>query len=527
MAIMKATELQCNSYDGVNRIKNIKKYAREVELDKKYHNNRPVRNGIIKCPFYNLTVNGKNIEVYSTRTANGIHSFSYINVCERNDSFSLNVEISALSGSSVLKNSLPKTVVLPIKENIIPVVQKGKVNAVINKIGSFTFVFNDEHHEPLTLFVKYSENVEELFGNYEVEYVCPGDYVSATDRCKTQFTESKRVYYFKKGRYKIDNITLPSDSVLYLENGAYLEVLPSIYNDKNYALFVHDATNVKIAGRGIIDFSSCCGGETYSKTLKQNKNGLMIRDSENVTFSGITVINCCSWTLNFVDSANVKVEDVLIFGYRVFSDGVMLSDCVNGIVEGCFVRTGDDAFEVKSVGVKRFTDNVLFRNNAAWTDKAQAYGSIYECNHGTKNVRFEDCSVGFALATWSDHVSCCVIQMGDLPNRTVEDICFKNIEIFKTNNASALNLHIGGSGSFAFGYGNIDNIYFENIDIKNNSGAVLRLRTCDDKNCKIGKVFLNNIVSNGTKLTRENLLKNNFYIDKVVGGYDLDNLDIK
>lgn len=524
--MLSQTRFFCNEYFGVKSIKNVEKYANEVELDEVYHNNRPIKNGIIICPFYSVKINGKTVPVYSTRSAHGIHSFVYVNVEDKKEDFSLDIEIIALDKSSVLKDKTPKTVVLPLSNGVNAKVEKGKVFATINKTGSYSFAFNDEHYEPITFFVKYAEDKKEIFGDYEIKYISPDDYQSLEKREMLDFERENTVYYFTKGRYKIDTISLPSNSVLYLENGAYLEVMPSLYAGKNFALFTHDASNVKVAGRGIIDFSACCGGETSSKVLIQNKNGLMFRDSNNIDFSGVTIINCSSWTLNFVDCENVHVKDVMIYGYRVFSDGIMLSDCVNGLVEDCFVRTGDDAFETKSIGVNKHTDNILFRNNACWTDKAQGYGSIFECNHGTKNVRFENCSIGFALATWSDHVSCLVIQLGNLPNRLVHDIHFKNIEIYKSINASMLNLHIGGTGPTYFGYGLIDDIHFENVSIKINNGAVLRVRTCDEKNCKIGEIYLDNIVSNGKRLTNENLHDNGVFIDKVVGGYDLTKLHI-
>ena len=515
-----------NEYSNVKNIKNVQKYADEVELNEYYHNNHPVKNGVINSPYYFVKVNGKEVKTYATRSAHGIHSFVYISV-ENDINFNLKVEVFSKEHSTFLKNSIPEVDVLPLSNNIKAQVEQGRVCFSVSKLGSYSLAFNQQHLEPITVFITKKDKLNELFVDYQIQYINPDDYSTVEKRSLTEFTKENTVYYFKKGKYVIDRISLPSNSILYLENGAYLEIVPSKYFGKNEAIFVHHAYNVKFAGRGIIDFSACCGGETASKKLFQNKSGIMIRDSMDIEFTGITIVNCSSWTLNFVDCERVHVKNVMIYGYRVFSDGIMLSDCVNGLVEDCFVRTGDDAFEVKSIGVVNFTDNVLFRNNAAWTDKAQAYGSIYECNHGTKNVRFENCSVGFALATWSDHVSCCVIQLGNLPNRVVEDIHFKNIEIYKTINASALNLHIGGTGSSYFGYGIIDNIYFENITIKHNAGAVLRLRTSDDKNCKIGRVYLKNIINEGEKFTQQSLNDPKLFINRVVGGYDTSKIEVK
>lgn len=130
-------------------------------------------------------------------------------------------------------------------------------------------------------------------------------------------------------------------------------------------------------------------------------------------------------------------------GIRGRSDAVRLQKCD---CRGLFHPHGDDAFETKSTTANGLTDNVLFRNNAAWTDKAVAYGCIYESNHDTRNVRFENCSVGFALGTWSNHLGCCVIQMGNRKGAVMENITFDNIEVYMSHNDGLLNVYIGGSG---------------------------------------------------------------------------------
>ena len=123
----------CNEYFGVKAIKDPEKYAAEVELDEVYHNNRPIKNGIIICPYYSVKINDKIVPVYGTRSAHGIHSFVYINLEDKNEDFSLDIEITALDKSSVLKDKTPKTVVLPLSNGVNAKVEKGKVFATINK----------------------------------------------------------------------------------------------------------------------------------------------------------------------------------------------------------------------------------------------------------------------------------------------------------------------------------------------------------------------------------------------------------
>ena len=504
-------------YEGIRSLADseVNAYAGEAAT------NLPVENGVVYSPYYSLTINGEDVPVYATRTANGIHSFAYVDVevTDESKAFALNAEVTTLSASGVLSERNPVVVVLPESSGVAAEIGENKITSVIRDFGSFSFAFNRNPDEALTLFVTEKEDTDALFGDYAVREIEPGDYSTSERASETRFSDGETVYYFKAGRYKTDTISLPSDSILYLEQGAYIEVMPHEGGGSTNALYAGAGSNVKVAGRGLLDFSACCGGEVPEGYVS-NKGGLIFSEVDDVSFTGITVINSQTWTLCMNDCEGVNVRDCLFFAYRVFADGVMLSDCKNAIVEDCFIRTGDDAFETKSTTANGLTDNVLFRNNAAWTDKAVAYGCIYESNHDTRNVRFENCSVGFAMGTWSNHLGCCVIQMGNRIGAVMEDITFENIEVYMNHNDGLCNVYIGGSGGRGEGYGTVRNIYFKNITAYRNYGAFLNVRTYDSVNCFIYDLYLDNIVSNGILLTPENYTEAGYVTDNVVGGYD-------
>ena len=504
-------------YEGIESLSDISAYAGEVST------NLPTRNGVVYSPYYTMTINGEEVPVYAARSANGIHSFAYIDVevSDKAKDFALNAEVTLLSDSTVLSVKKPSVVVLPESSGVSARLEDKKVTFVIKEFGSYSFAFNKKPEEALTVFVTEKEDTQALFGNYEIEYLQPGDYSSADTKSATAFTQREKVYYFKAGRYKTDKISLPSDCVLYLERGAYIEVMPPEGGGSSSAMTAGAGENVKVAGRGLLDFSACCGGEV-PEGYYNNKGGLIFTQVDNVSFSGITVINSQTWTLCFNDCEGISVKNCLFFAYRVYADGIMLSDCKNAVVEDSFIRTGDDAFETKSTTAQGLTDNVLFRNNAAWTDKAVAYGCIYESNHDTRNVRFENCSVGFALGTWSNHLGCCVIQMGNRKGAVMENISFENIEVYMSHNDGLLNVYIGGSGGRGEGYGIVKNIYFKNITAARNYGAFLNVRTYDSENCFIYDLYLDNILSNGVLLTEDNYLENGYISDKVTGGYNME-----
>ena len=509
-------DIFATEYDNINSTDNPNAYISGAST------NLAVKDGIIVSPYYTMKINGIDVPVYATRTTNTIHSFAYIDVDVKDKAldFSLDIELTINKDTtSVFSKKNPSVVVLPEKRGVVAEFNENVVTTTINAFGSYSFAFNKKQDEALTLMVTEKQNTEELFGIKDIVYIEPGDY-STDRREETLFEEEDKVYYFKKGRHLIDRIFVPSNTILYLEQGAYLEVVPTTVD---YVIRNTGEDNIKVMGRGLIDYSGCCGSEVPAG-YSNNKKSLSFSNINDMTFSGITVINSQTWTLCLNNCKDVYVSEVLFFGYRVFSDGIMLSDCKDALVEKNFVRTGDDAFETKSTTSKGLTENVWFKNNDAWTDKGVAYGCIYESNHDTTDVHFEDCTVGFAMGTWSNHLGCCVIQMGNRKGAKMHDITFNNFEIYMNHNAAILNIFIGGSGGRGEGYGHVDKIYFSNIVAKRNYGAVLNLRTYDSINCSIERVYVDNVISNDVLFTKDNYKE--YVNDNVAGGYNFKYLQI-
>lgn len=495
------------TYDGISTLETLNEIRGYTSAAT---NNNATDRGIVVSPYYTLSVNGESIPVYGTRTTNGIHSFAYADVAsvKADQTFSLQVKLTVLAGASVLDKPNPQVVILPESTSVTAKIKGREVSANIADTGSFSFAFNKSYTEPFTLFVaRYTElSVPEGYRTVDIE---PGEHNTES----TNLSQSKTVYTFKSGRHKTDSIILPSDSVLYLERGAYIEVMPMTAN--GYAIR-STGSNVTVTGRGLIDLSACSGGDVSGK-----KSGLSFSGGKNILVEGVTIINSQTWTLTFNNCENVTVRNNMLYGYRVYSDGIMLSDSRNGLVEDCFVRTGDDAVEVKSAALDGYTDNILFQRCAVWTDKASAYGAIYETNRDIKNVTFKNCSVGFALQS-SINAGTMVIQQGRTPNTKIHDIYFEDIEIFTTYNP-VMNITIRAYGGNSI-YGNIYDIYFKNITVKNNVGAtVLNVRSDKPSTEHIGAIYLDNVITNDNLFTAEAVTTSAV---KSHGGWDLSNVKV-
>lgn len=506
------------TFENVEECDNISAFIASVS------NNKPDDVGVVISPLYSLKVNNVDIPVYAARSGHGVHSFAYVDVIDKDEGeFSLDVKITPLEENSVYEEDI-KVDVLPLRHNIEASIVNDEIKASINKFGSFSFIFDEDYYEPITLLVAKKENVKELFEDENIKYILPGDYSTRQDYL--HFNESNRVYYFKAGYYRVDSIEIPDNSTLYFEDGAYVTVLPNL-SLKNPGLSNNGTNNIKVLGRGILDYSECCGGE---EAQPMDKGGNIFKNVNNITIKGLTVINSQTWTLCLYNCDNVTINDVTLFSYRVFSDGVMLSGCRNALVERNFARTGDDGFEVKAAGATRVSENVIFQYNDCWTDKADAYGCVYETDQNIENVIFRHCSVGFAIASWSNHLGCICFQLGNNANdpKTIKNIKVDDIEIFKNENPAIINLYFGGYQGHYKGYGHIKDIYVSNVTCLHNENPsntfVSFTNHLPEQGADVAKIGtfeninVSNIVSNEVKLDESNYSNGSYVVTSFYNG---------
>ena len=471
-------------FSDVKAVADMNAYASEV-VKNGISNDDPLENGTVICPYYTLKVNDINVPVYSTRVTHGIHSFAWIDV-ESSDIL-LNVTLN-------LNNAHNRVDVLPLSSNIKASIANNVVKTKITSLGSFSFSFdNDPNSEALTIFVSNKQELE-VPKDYVTQSIEPGEY-TAQD---LNFTQGQTVYHFKSGRYKITSINIPSNSIIYFERGCYIEIYQNTINDYVSAFISRETNNIKIIGRCLDDFSACVGGD------KKTKGAFNFFQVNNFEFSGIVSINSNNWTLCFTYSKNVNINNCMFFGYRTYSDGIMLSDCQDSGASNCFLRTGDDATEIKSTGPSNkddcFTDNVTYQNIAVWTDKANAFGAIYEANNKAQNITFKNCSVGYAQPTWTERLGCVVVQMGDNKAAVWENIHFENIEVFK-NECALINIHLNDRDGTEGGQAK--NLFFKNITSKTCYGLPVRISI--SQNCRLGQVYLDNIVFGKHTITQEDI----------------------
>ena len=165
-------EISFAEYEGVEEVTNLETYQSGVNT------NRAVEEGVILSPYYTLKVNEIDVPVYATRATYDIHSFVYIDVIDTEDEgFNLNLEITGTDESTVFRPKKAKVTVLPESTGVEAELNRDDKTVVadIDEYGSYSFAFNEDHIEPLTIMVKEQIDTDELFDDYNVVKVPVGD----------------------------------------------------------------------------------------------------------------------------------------------------------------------------------------------------------------------------------------------------------------------------------------------------------------------------------------------------------------
>ncbi len=387
-------------------------------------------NGIIKSPYFIVHVEGKRIPVYATtvfvgNTQSGaLHSFCEIYV-DTKKPISLDFQLNTQGFI------IDSVTVFPKRANKQPMLLNTVLNDKITESGTYTFVFNgDDQEHGFTLFVRELVDEEKEIADLKSEYgegsvrvvekgFYPMDYLSVVG-------ETNVIYYLKRGSYFLANhkhdIANDTDNSNISEEGASSS--NGIGLNRYPFMNFHGCNNVKILGNGIFDLSHLDRGE---------RRGIVLTFSNNIEISGIKFVNPPEWCFITYRCNNVKINNVDIFGYRQNSDAFAICNSQNVTVDNCFARSGDDLFDVKTLGgdENAISDNVTFTNCTAWNGKARCFGICGEVNKPLSNVTFKDSTVVFHDATWDEDRIPALAIIVESDGGSIDNVTFENIDIHR------------------------------------------------------------------------------------------------
>ena len=413
-----------------------------------------MENSIIKSPFHTLTVNGEEVPVYTARTLRGAHSFAWIDGEKTRKDWYIDVELTT-------KEAYGKCVALPESTGVDVSVEENTYTCKLTEFDTYTFTFAKEanakvtKHDlaPLTLMVTEEKpfNLPDEYEEVVIEAGVHGD-------SELKFTEEYKAYVVKEGYHEIASISLPSNSLLYIEQGAYLDVRSG---NTDAVLGSQGTYNVQIISRGLID----CG----KMISESGKHPFWMARVEDFYAEGLTIINSNTWTVALYDCTRAELERNLLLGFRMFSDGIMMSDCVDSAGRYNFVRTGDDGIEFKATGWGSGTNigsNCIYEDNDCWSDRVSAYGLIWENARDISGVTFKNNSVGFAEGC--DVYRCPLeIRLGVNSKTKWEDIVYENIEVYyaETQMVVCVRVHVTDDGAARGMGGIVNNLTYKNITV--------------------------------------------------------------
>ena len=456
---------------------------------------------IAVSPDYTLSVNGVNVPVYctpvyvATGNCGALHSFAMIDV---SSSASLNLSVTIKANGFTFS----KAVVQPATLGVTPSVSGQTITSTIRDYGNYTYLIcdssgNASQQHALTLAVRTYVDEEAEIAAYKAKY------------------GAENVIVYDAGTHMVDYVHIKnSNSVVYLRRGSLLVLKHSMDIDsdsddqkksetgaassngwglKRYpAMTVNNKNNIRIIGRGTID-----GGQLDW----HERRGIMASNCDGFTIDGINIVNFPEWGVITYVCKNVSIKNVLLFGFKTNSDAFALCNTQNATVTGCFARTGDDMFEVKTLGSgnmgKDVSQNITYADCVAWGSKARAFGITGEVEQNISDVTFKDCAVIFRDATWDNSRLGSLVIIVEVGNGNVSNVTFENIQIY--NDAGrAINISIQKKGEAD---NRIDNIVFRNVNY--NAASKSRLCTTRSGNNSISVNF-QNVVANSNAITSGN-----------------------
>jgi len=282
------------------------------------------------------------------------------------------------------------------------------------------------------------------------------------------------VIYFGKGIHEFegDKYLVPSNKTVYIAGDAVLRG----------QLLIHDAENVKVIGRGMVEHTV--------------KMGVHISNANNVLVEGIFTTQLATG-----GSENVTVRNVKSISYYGWGDGMNVFASNNVLYDGVFCRNSDDCTTVYATR-KGFTGgakNITMQNSTLWADVAHP---IFIGIHGNaedpdviENLTYKNIDILDHKEAQIDYQGCLAINGGD--NNLIRNVRFEDIRIEDFRQGQLVNLRIFYNKKYCAAPGaGIENVYFKDISYTGNK-ADLSIIAGYNEDRKISNIVFENLKING------------------------------
>ena len=290
----------------------------------------------------------------------------------------------------------------PKSRGIAGVVDHGEIRFTLTHSGYVMVRINDTER-----FFVFAEDPEELpvasvnIMDLGVDNTGKADVTEQIQQAIEQTAQQGKTLFFPPGTYLCRQLRLVSDTHLHLSRGAVIQA--QVCSPDNYMsndevktrkfIYIKDAQNVKITGRGIINGNGQALRATYGDLARMRL--IMAVNSSNIQLDGIMLQDPGSWNTQILKCRDVIIRRVKLMNDINLSntDGFDPDATCNMLIENCFAYCSDDNVAIKTTGNGGYledVDGITVRGCVFLTKKSSLKVGTETRGNSMRNIVFEN-----------------------------------------------------------------------------------------------------------------------------------------
>lgn len=268
----------------------------------------------------------------------------------------------------------------------------GYVMLRINETERF-FIFADRPSAIPSNAISISE--------YGVTPDCGKDITDLVMNAIGDAAQKKKTLLFPAGVYICGQLRLPTNTHLHLCKGAVVYANPENIawyestDDVKTRRFIYmkDAGNIKITGRGIINGNGAALRESFADKARMRL--ILAVNCDNIFIEGVMLQDPGSWNTHILKCKNITIRNVKLMNDTEISntDGFDPDGVRNMLIEDCFAYCSDDNVAVKTTGNSGYIDDVdgvTVRGCVFLTKKSSLKVGTETKGQHMRNITFEN-----------------------------------------------------------------------------------------------------------------------------------------
>lgn len=267
--------------------------------------------------------------------------------------------------------------------------------------------------------------------------------------------DSENVWYFGPGLNngsayaKVDggNLTVPSDTTVYVDSGAFLDA----------RILFNNVSNSGIRGHGFLHNSP-------------NGGAILVERSSNIFVEGVTSLNASGFSLTTGEAKNVHINRYRSFSSAGNGDGLDFFCSQDIVAENCFLRNSDDTLAIYGHRWDYYgeTRNITLRDSVLLPDIAHP---INIGTHGNPEDPETLSEIHISNIDILDHnegqmwyQGCIAINAGDANH--VQGVLVEDVRVEKITKGQLVNLRVMQNGRWTTAPGSsIRDVTFRNLEL--------------------------------------------------------------